>query len=110
MDEAKKQKIGQLLKEIKDNNNKKIIVYALDGCPACNELKQKLDNVGVTYENVSMDGNEKMWEELEKRGGSDFAPQVEIEGYLIKEEEYETVNELISKTISLMIERKVVLK
>ena len=51
-----------------------------------------------------------MWKELEKRGGSDFAPQVDIEGYLIKEDEYETVNELISKTISLMIDRKVFLK
>lgn len=110
MDEDKKKTIGQLLKEINENNHKKVIVYALDGCPACDELKQKFNNVGVTYENVKMNGNEDMWKELENRGGSEFAPQVEIDGYLIKEDEYETVNELISKTISLMIERKVVLK
>ena len=61
-------------------------------------------------ENIDMESNEDMWKELEKRGGSDFAPQVDIEGYLIKEDEYETVNELISKTISLMIDRKVFLK
>lgn len=110
MDEGKKKMISKLLKEIKDNDYKKVVVYALDSCPACIELKHKFNNIGVTYENVSMDGNDDMWDELEKRGGSGYAPQVEIEGYLIKEDEYETINELISEAVSLMIERKVVLK
>ncbi len=110
MEEDKKEKIKNLLNEIKKNSDKKITVYALKGCPACEELKQKLNNIGVMYENIDMNGNDGMWEKLEKRGGSDFAPQVDIEGYLIKEDEYETVNELISKTISLMIDRKVFLK
>lgn len=105
-----KEKILKLLNEIKENNHKNVIVYALDGCPACDELKQKLSNVGVVYETITMNGNEDMWKELEDRGGSEFAPQVEVEGYLIKEEEYETVNELISKGISLLIGKKVILK
>lgn len=105
-----KEKILKLLNEIKENSHKNVIVYALDGCPACDELKQKLSNVGVVYETITMNGNEDMWKELEDRGGSEFAPQVEVEGYLIKEEEYETVNELISKGISLLIGKKVILK
>ncbi len=108
MDDDVKNKIKNLLAEIKENKGKKITVYAIKGCPACEELKQKLNNVGVLYENVSMNDNDDMWSELEKRGGSDFVPQVEVEGNLIKE--YETVNELVSKTISLMINRKVILK
>jgi len=105
-----KEKIFKLLNEIKENNHKKVTVYALDGCPACDELKTKFNNIGVNYENVTMNGNEDMWQELEDRGGSEYAPQVDVEGYLIKEEEYETVNELISRAVSIIINKKVVLK
>ncbi len=105
-----KAKIFKLLKEIKDNKDKNVLIYALEGCPACDELKKKLNNIGITYEEVIMNGNDNMWSQLEEWGGSDFAPQVKVENYLIKESEYETVNELISRTVSLMIDRTVVLK
>lgn len=103
-----KDSIKKLLKEISDNSHKEVILYTLEGCPACEELKTKLDNIGMTYENVIMNGNEKMWEELEEMGGSDFAPQVKVEGYLIKEDEYDTVNELISKTLTNLLGRKII--
>jgi len=102
--------INRLLNEISDNNHKEVTVYALEGCPACIELKEKLDKIGLTYENVTMDGNEEMWKQLEEMGGSDFAPQVQVEGYLIKENEYETVNQLISKTLSNLLNREIVIK
>ena len=108
MDKDVKNRIKNLLAEIKENKDKKITVYAIKGCPACEELKQKLNNVGVLYESVPMNDNDDMWSELEARGGSDYVPQVEVEGNLITE--YETVNELVSETISLMIDRKVILK
>ena len=43
---------------LKDNSNKKVLVYALEGCPACIELKNKLDKVGVVFETVDMGGNQ----------------------------------------------------
>ena len=100
--------IKRLLKEISDNSHKDVIVYTLEGCPACEELKTKLDNIGMTYENVIMNGNEKMWKELEDMGGSDFAPQVKVDDYLIKENEYDTVNELISQTLTNLLGRKII--
>ena len=103
-----KDSIKKLLKEISDNSHKQVILYTLEGCPACEELKTKLDNIGMTYENVIMNGNEKMWEELEDMGGSDFAPQVKVDGYLVKENEYDTVNELISKTLTNLLGRKII--
>lgn len=103
-----KESVKKLLKEINDNNHKEVVVYALEGCPACEELKNKFDNIGLTYENVIMNGNEKMWKELEDMGGSDFAPQVKVEGYLIKEEEYDTVNDLISRTLTNLLGRKII--
>lgn len=102
--------VKQLLKEINENNDKKVVVYALDGCPACEELKSKLEKVGVLYENIVMNGNEEMWDKLEEMGGSDFAPQVQVEDYLIKEEEYETVNELLGETLTRMLGRKITIK
>lgn len=102
--------VKRLLEEIQENNHKKIIVYALEGCPACEELKSKFEKIGLTYENVQMNGNEEMWAKLAEMGGSDFAPQVQVEGYLIKEEEYETINDLISHTLSNLLNRKIIIK
>lgn len=102
--------VKKLLSEIQENNHKQVTVYALEGCPACIEFKDKLDKIGVQYENIVMDGNEDMWQQLAEWGGSDFAPQVKVEDYLIKEEEYETVNDLISKTLSNMLGRDIIIK
>lgn len=102
--------IKRLLEEIKDNSHKKIVFYTLEGCPACNELKEKASKIGLVWEDVEMNGNETMWDELSKKGGSDFVPQVEVEGYLIKEEEYDDVNDLIGKTLSNLLDRKIVIK
>lgn len=103
-------KVKNLLKEIEDNSFKKVVVYSLSDCPACNELKEKLDKVGLVYENVEMANNDKMWDKLEEMGGSEYVPQIQVEGYLIKENEYETINDLISKTLTNLIGRKIIIK
>ena len=102
-----KEKIKQLLKEINENSHKKVIVYALDGCPACNDLKNKFNNIGLTYETVIMNGNDDLWDELASMGGSEYAPQVKVEDYLIKEDEYDDVNQLISQTLTNLLGRKI---
>ncbi len=102
--------IKRLLEEIQENKHKKIVFYTLDGCPACNELKQKSEKIGLVWENVEMDGNDVMWKKIEEMGGSDYVPQVQVEDYLIKENEYEDVNELISKTLSRLLERRIIIK
>jgi len=103
-----KEKIKQLLKEISENSHKKVIVYALDGCPACNDLKTKFDNIGVVYETITMNGNDVMWDKLADMGGSEYAPQVQVEDYLIKEDEYDDVNQLISETLTNLLGRKII--
>ena len=102
--------IKRLLEEIQDNSHKKITFYTLEGCPACNELKEKASKIGLVWEDVEMTNNDEMWKKLMDKGGSDFVPQVEVEGYLIKEEEYDDVNDLIGKTLSNLLERKIVIK
>ena len=105
-----KQKISNLLKEIQENSHKKVVVYSLDGCPACEELKDKFERMGLVYENIEMTNNDEMWDKLTQMGGSEYVPQVKVESYLIKEDEYEDVNELIGKTLSNLLERKIIIK
>jgi glutaredoxin len=102
--------IKNLLEEIQENSHKKVLVYSLDGCPACNELKNKLDKIGLVYETVGMNGNDDMWDKLGKMGGSEFAPQVSVEDYLIKENEYKDINQLISCTLTNVLNRKIIIK
>jgi glutaredoxin len=100
--------IKRLLEDINTNSDKKLILYSIEGCPACEEFKTKLGKLDITYENVDMEGNDEMWAKLEEMGGSEYVPQITVEGNLIKG--YEDVNELLSKTISEIINRKVILK
>ncbi len=100
--------IKRLLEDINANSEKTLTVYSIEGCPACIEFKSKLDRLDITYETVDMDENEEMWTMLEEMGGSEFVPQIIVEGNLVKD--YQDVNELLSKTITEMIERKVILK
>ena len=100
--------IKRLLEDISSNSNKEIILYSINGCPACEEFKSKLNKLDIVYENVDMEDNTEVWKKLENMGGSEFVPQITIEGKLIKD--YRNVNELLSKTISEMINRKVILK
>ncbi len=105
-----KPKIKNLLEDIEKNKNKKVLVYALEGCPACDDLKHKLDKIGLVYENVPMNGNEEMWSKLSEMGGSEYAPQVQVENYLIKEKEYENINQLVGCTLTNLLNRKIVIK
>jgi glutaredoxin len=100
--------IKRLIEDIQSNADKNITLYSINGCPACEELKGKLDKLDIQYENIDMEGNDKMWDKLESMGGSEYVPQVMVESNLIKD--YSNVNELLSKTISEMINRKVILK
>ena len=106
----KDNKVSQLLEDIQNNKDKSVLVYSLKGCPACKELKTKFDKIGLSYDIVEMNGNDDMWKELEDRGGSDFAPQVEVDGYLIKEKEYTDMNQLISVSLSNLLNRKIIIK
>ena len=100
--------IKRLLEDINSNSGKEITLYSINGCPACEEFKTKLGKLDITYESIDMEGNDDMWETLSEMGGSEYVPQIKIEGTLIKE--YEDVNELLSKTISEIINRNVILK
>ena len=100
--------VQRLLEEIKDNSDKKITVYGMEHCPACKELKTKLDHIGIVYESVEMDGNEKMWKWLKENGGKEYVPQVKVEDKLLNE--FEEINDLMGMVLSEVIGRRIVIK
>lgn len=100
--------VQRLLEDIKNNGNKKVVLYTMSHCPACKELKNKLDHLHITYENVEMEGNDDVWKILREEGGKDYVPQVRVEKKLISE--FEEVNDLIGLVISEMIGRNVIIK
>jgi glutaredoxin len=103
------EQIQKLLEDIRNNDDKKIILYTMENCPACKELKGKMEHLNIKYENVEMENNEKMWEWLkETSGGKDYVPQVSVEGKLLNE--YEEINDLMGLVITEIIGRRIVIK
>jgi glutaredoxin len=100
--------IKRLLEDINANKDKELVLYSIPGCPACVEFKDKLGKLEITYESVDMEDNDEMWKKLGEMGGTEYVPQISVGGNLVKD--YQDVNELLSLTISEMINRKVILK
>lgn len=102
------QQVQKLLEDIRNNNNKNITLYTMEHCPACKDLKTKLDRVGIIYDNVEMEGNDEMWKWLKENGGQDYVPQVKVEDKLISE--FDEINDLVGMVISEVVGRKIVIK
>lgn len=100
--------INKLLQEINENNDKNVILYTMEHCPACKELKEKLDHLNINYENVEMEGNQKMWDWLKENNGKDYVPQANVEGKLLSD--FNEINDLVGMVISEIINRRIVIK
>jgi len=101
------QQIKKLLEDIK-LSDKEITVYGMSHCPACQQLKEKLDHLNIAYESVEMEGNEKMWKWLKETGGKDYAPQVKVEDKLLNE--FDEINDLVGMVLSEMVGRRIIIK
>jgi len=102
------QQVQKLLEEIKNNDNKSITVFSMSTCPACKELKKKLDHIGIMYEDMEMENNEKMWKWLKENGGQEYVPQVKVDDKILSE--FEEINDLVGMVISEMVGRRIVIK
>jgi len=101
------EQVQKLLQEIKLNSYKEITLYSMEHCPACKELKNKLEHLNINYTNVEMDGNEEMWKWLKENGGKDYVPQVNVEGKILNE--FDQINDLVAMVISEMVGRKIII-
>ena len=62
-----------------------VIMYSTTWCPQCNKAKEYLDSLGVSLVVYDVDADKtKKAEMLEKSGGSQGVPLIDVEGIIIR--------------------------
>jgi glutaredoxin len=56
----------------------KIIVFTLNGCGHCVELKQKLNEESITYTEIEISNNKNIWDQVVNQTGHNSLPTVFI--------------------------------
>jgi glutaredoxin len=82
----------------------KIIVFTLNGCFHCNELKKKLIKENIDFTELEIDENKKIWNSVVEQTGYNSLPTVfiglngEDEGPIfVPERDYESQEDLVGK-------------
>ncbi len=57
-----------------------VIVYATRFCPYCMLARRLLKKKGVEFEEISVSGDNTLWEEMEQKSGRNTVPQIFING------------------------------
>ena len=55
-----------------------VIVYATRFCPYCMLARRLLKKKGVEFEEISVSGDNTLWDEMEQKSGRNTVPQVFI--------------------------------
>jgi glutaredoxin len=100
-------KIKNFLQKIRESN-KNIKIFSIDGCPACEEFKNKLSFLNINYHIMDMVKNPELWDDIKNLGGGDYVPQILVNDVLIYE--YNDINELLSKVFTEILGKKVIIK
>ena len=81
-----------------------IIVFTLDGCSHCVDLKKKLRINEITYKEIEITNNKNIWDKVVEQTGHNSLPTVYIqmnggdEGIVfIPERDYKNQDELIEQ-------------
>jgi glutaredoxin 3 len=81
-----------------------IIVFTLNGCSHCVELKKELQNQNITFTEIEVESNKEIWNSVVKQTGHNSLPSVYIsiaggdEGPIfVPERDYKDRDDLIEK-------------
>jgi glutaredoxin 3 len=61
----------------------KVIIYTKSYCPYCDRAKALLKRKGASYEEISVEGDEKLYTELKQKTGLMTVPQIFINDELV---------------------------
>jgi glutaredoxin len=75
-----------------------VIMYATNWCPHCKKAKQYLDSLGVSLIVYDIDADRsKKAEMLEKSGGSNGVPLIDVEGIIIRGNNQAAIKKAVEK-------------
>jgi hypothetical protein len=81
-----------------------IIVFTLNGCSHCVDLKKELKNLNITFTEIEVESNKEIWNSVVKQTGHNSLPSVYIsiaggdEGPIfVPERDYKDRDDLIEK-------------
>ena len=57
-----------------------VIVYATRFCPYCMLARRLLNKKGIEFTEISVSGNNVLWDEMEQKSGRNTVPQIFING------------------------------
>ncbi len=55
-----------------------IVIYGTRFCPYCMLARRLLKRKGVKFKEISVSGNNKLWDEMEQKSGRSTVPQIFI--------------------------------
>ena len=81
-----------------------IIVFTLNGCSHCVDLKKELKKLSIPYSEIEVESNKEIWDSVVSQTGHNSLPSVYIsiaggdEGPIfVPERDYQNQDELIEK-------------
>jgi hypothetical protein len=81
-----------------------IIVFTLNGCSHCVDLKKELNNLNISFSEIEVESNKEIWDSVVKQTGHNSLPSVYIsiaggdEGPIfVPERDYKDRDDLIEK-------------
>ena len=55
-----------------------IVLFTLNGCDHCNELKTRLNDMNIRYQEVEINQNKELWNQVVSQTGHNVLPTVFI--------------------------------
>ena len=71
-----------------------VIIFTMEGCPYCDELKEVLQEHKISYREKNVDENEEMYEKFSKAVNSEFLPAIIIgKRAFLPEQSFKTIKQ-----------------
>lgn len=73
-----------------------IKIFSVKGCPHCENLKNKLNENNISFIELDVDENEKLYENFSKKVNNEFLPAILIgKTAYVPEKSFKTINEAV---------------
>lgn len=88
---------------------KTVLLYSLDGCPWCDELKDLLNSHSIEYVVRDIEKHDEEWENIKKETKNEFVPAVcilhhdkKMKEYILPDIHFEDVEECTEKVLKVL--------